>query len=202
MTKRRVYSLASFPRSGNKFAQQILHHVFGLKCRTVYPVPVHPDEIAPQWDGIEQDVIVKTHELWGGETGIYVVRDPRDVYCSYAGYQSHVEGRIVKPLELIQTTSWSEHVRSWRQPWVYPVRYEDLLLAPIPTIKAVLDKLSIESVAIGNMPNWDQLHAKRAWYYQRGIEGRWRDELTEAAIELCESKNRECMRELGYVPLS
>lgn len=194
--------LASFPRSGNKFAQQILHHVFGLKCRTVYPVPSYPDEIAPTWDGVERDVIVKTHELWSSGGGIYVVRDPRDVYCSYARYQSHLQDRVITPLELIETTSWTEHVLSWRQAGVYVVRYEDLLREPVSTIKDILHRLSIAVDVIGMLPDWDRMHSNCPWYYQRGIAGRWREELSESEIDLCETRNRECMKWLGYAATS
>ncbi len=190
--------LASFPRSGNKFAQQILHHVFGLKCRSIYRVPEYSDEIAPTWDGIEQDVIVKTHELWSSGSAICIVRDPRDVYCSYAKYLSHVKRRSVTPAELIQCTSWSEHVLSWQQPSVHVVKYEDLLRDPIAIMKAVCERLTIAVTEIGTIPMWTQLHADCPWYYQRGDSGRWRTELTKSEIALCEAKNHACMKTFGY----
>jgi hypothetical protein len=194
-----VLSLASFPRSGNKFAQQILHHVFGIKCRSVYPVPSYPDEIAPTWDRIEQDVILKTHELWSGEAGIYVVRDPRDVYCSYASYQSHIEGRAVSVKELLEITSWSDHVLSWQQPGVHLIRYEDLLQDPITAMKLTLERLHITTPVVGSMLDWDKLRTRCSWYYQRGVAGRWKDELTDKEIELCQYQNHENMKMLGYV---
>lgn len=190
--------LASFPRSGNKFAQQILHYAFGLKCRSVYPVPAYADEIAPTWDGIETDVIVKTHELWSGEVGIYVIRCPMDVYCSYAKYASQTQGRLITPEELIQSTSWSEHVLSWRQPGVHVVKYEDLLRDPIATMKAVCERLTIDVTEIGTILNWTQLHTDCHWYYQRGESGRWRTELTKNEIALCRDKNQGCMKTFGY----
>ena len=180
-----VLSLASFPRSGNKFAQQILHHMYGLKCRTIYPVPSYPDEIAPTWDGIEQNVILKTHELYSEETGIYIIRDPRDVYCSYAKYLN------VTPISLIDS-SWSEHVLSWQQPNIQIIRYEDLLIDPT----CIMPK---ETPIIGKLPYWEDLHTICPWYYQCGKSGRWKNELTKNEVDKCMSINREIMKQYGYL---
>lgn len=165
----------------------------------MYPVPPYPDEIAPTWDGIEQDVFIKTHELWSSGGGIYVVRDPRDVYCSYARYQSHIQERIVTPRELIETTSWTEHVLSWRQSGVHVVRYEDLLRDPVTTIKVVLGRLSIEASAGGTIPEWAKLHSECPWYYQAREAGRWRTESTQTEIDLCEKQNGPTMLDFGYI---
>ena len=191
--------LASFPRSGNKFAQQILHHAFGLKCRSIYSVPFYPDEIAPTWDGVETGVIIKTHEFWTDGPAIYLVRDPRDVYCSYAKYLSHIQQRVVTPKELIEGTSWSEHVCSWRHPNVVVIKYEDLLVSPIVTMAAVLAGLAIRVATVGPLPSWNHLHRDCPWYYQAGEQGRWRTELTEDEIAICEAKNRRYMEMFGYI---
>ena len=199
--------LASFPRSGNKFAQQILHHVFGLKCRSIYPVPEYPDEIAPTWNGVEANVIIKTHELWSCETGIYVVRDPRDVYCSFSRYQTHLKGRLVSAEDLISDPasfadycfSWTDHLLSWRKPGVHVLKYEDLLSDPIGAMKAALSFFAIDVLEIGTIPDWSQLNAGCHWYYQVGKAGRWKMELPQVAIDLCEQVNGKAMRELGYL---
>ena len=142
-------------------------------------------------------MIVKTHELWSGETGLYVVRDPRDVYCSYSRYMSHLKGRFVSTEELIDE-SWSKHVVSWRKPDVHVVRYEDLLSDPIVAMRDVLGRLAIDTSEVGDLPDLGNLHAGCGWYYQVGKAGRYRNELTQSAINLCESVNGPVMRELGY----
>ena len=191
--------LASFPRSGNKFAQQILHYAFGLKIRSIYPVPTYPHEISPTWDGVETGIFLKTHELWTSGPAIYLVRDPRDVYCSYAKYLSHVEQRDVTPMELIESTNWSEHVCSWQQPETHVIKYEDLLASPIETMTAVLAGLAIQVAIVGPIPSWSDLHRDCPWYYQAGERGRWRTELTKGEIAICEAKNRRYMEMVGYI---
>lgn len=191
--------LASFPRSGNKYAQQLLH-VLGNKCRTVYPVPSDIDEIAPTWDGKETGVFLKTHELRTEEqAGIYLVRNPLDVYCSYARYITHLTGKHTTPHELMLNTSWSSHVLSWDVPGVYLLRYETLLTNP-SAIQKTCESLGMSSATVNSMPDWNSLHTNCPWYYQQGRANRWKEELTLKEVQLCVARNRDTMTRFGYYP--
>ena len=126
-----------------------------------------PDERLP--------LLRKTHEVWrpgteGGEpfpadatrAAILVVRDPRDVACSYApffgvGIDAAIEamarsadvgpGRPVQGMTAQPWGSWSGHWQSWRQPDVpfpvHVVRYEDLRHDAVSALEPVFDAIGL-----------------------------------------------------------
>lgn len=148
---------------------------------------------------MEQDVFLKTHELWSEGPAIYVVRDPRDVYCSYATYESHMQNRIATVAELIQRDSWSKHVESWaNQDEVHLIKYEDLLTKPVQIMKDACSRFGVEAVEIGKLPDWNSLAAGCRWYYQQGKPGRWKTELTASEADYCLKENGESMLRFGY----
>lgn len=201
--------LASYPRSGNKMFLHALHYGLGKTCRTVYYVPDVPSEIAPRWDGIEKIDFLKTHELpkEDGIPAIYLVRDPRDVFCSYALWTQKSKtwteetSRIAEAL--IENRShgssaayggWSENVRQWRAVAKVVLRYEDCYLDPIGAMQRVLGISS----RVGDMPNFAELQQNCDWYFQRGRPGRWGD-MPEWLVRKTEELHGDMMREMGYL---
>lgn len=132
--------------------------------------------------GVRHPLLRKTHELyravpaswtWPAETAphpfpadvtraaLLVVRDPRDVACSYAPFfgldqagaveaMSHGQPNAGRPASLTGEQpwgSWSLHTRSWLAPEVpFPVhlvRYEDLHVDPVATLGPVLAAIGL-----------------------------------------------------------
>ena len=126
-----------------------------------------PDELLP--------LLRKTHEVWRPGTdgrepfpvdatraAILVVRDPRDVACSYApffgvGIDAAIDamasspdvgpGRPVQGMTAQPWGSWSGHWHSWRNPDVpfpvHVVRYEDLSHDAVAALALVLDAIGL-----------------------------------------------------------
>ncbi|MCE9519480.1 MAG: sulfotransferase domain-containing protein [Verrucomicrobia bacterium] len=134
--------LASYPRSGNKFARLILGSLFQAETATVYDRPANATaaEETPRWTGTSpnndaaiasrdfaQCVFVKTHELpqdSDRNPAICVVRDGRDCLVSYAHYvlRRFSDSRTPPSFEatlkmLIRSREhfggWSTHVSAW-----------------------------------------------------------------------------------------
>jgi hypothetical protein len=199
--------LASYPRSGNKMFLHALHYGLGMKCRTVYHVPDMPSEIAPRWDRVEVIDFLKTHELPVGKTpAIYLVRDPRDVFCSYALWtqkttkwtdettriaEGFIEGRGYRDSGAYG--GWSEHVRQWRSVATVVLRYEDCFMDPIGALQKVL---GIQE-RVGDTPSFQSLQANCGWYFQHGHPGRWND-MPDWLVRKTEDLHGTMMRELGY----
>ena len=199
--------LASYPRSGNKMFLHALHYGLGMKCRTVYHVPDMPSEIAPRWDRVEVIDFLKTHELPVGKTpAIYMVRDPRDVFCSYALWtqkttkwtdettriaEGFIEGRGYRDSGAYG--GWSEHVRQWRSVATVVLRYEDCFMDPIGALQKVL---GIQE-RVGDTPSFQSLQANCGWYFQHGHPGRWND-MPDWLVRKTEDLHGTMMRELGY----
>lgn len=203
--------LASYPRSGNKMFLHALHYGLGMKCRTVYYVPDVPSEIAPRWDRTENIDFLKTHELPDSDTplhsAIYLVRDPRDVFCSYALWTQKSTVWTEETSKIAEAFidgypfgssmaygGWSEHVRQWRSKAQAVLRYEDCYLDPIGSIQKVLGFPD----RVGDMPNFKSLQENCDWYFQRGHPGRWND-MPSWLVRKCEDKHGEAMAEMGYL---
>lgn len=196
--------LASYPRSGNTMFLHAIHYGFGLRCRTIYPVF---EGIAPKWDGAEEIDFLKTHELPSDKTpSIYLVRDPKDVFCSYALWtqkskiwteetsriaDAFIEGRPYGTS--LAYGGWSEHVKQWRSSATIVLRYEDCYLNPIKALQRVLGV----SEPVGKVPSFADLQADCDWYFQRGHPGRWAD-MPAWLVRKTEELHGEVMREVGY----
>jgi hypothetical protein len=185
-----------------------LHYGLGMKCRTVYHVPDVPTEIAPRWDRVEAVDFLKTHELPISKTpAIYLVRDPRDAFCSYALWtqrskvwtdettkiaDAFIEGRSHGCS--MSYGGWSEHVRRWRDAATFVLKYEDCYLDPIGSLQ---DLLGIKE-RVGEMPNFAVLQENCDWYFQRGHPKRWGD-MPEWLVRKTEDLHGQVMAEMGYL---
>src|SRR4029453_245635 len=91
--------LASFPRSGNIFARLVLKEVYGIASDTVYPNEAGGKlarflaETAGDQPS-DRPWFTKTHEIAAADEsspGVYLVRDGRDAYVSYAHFARHTD---------------------------------------------------------------------------------------------------------------
>lgn len=204
--------LASYPRSGNKLVQQALHHVFGQKVRSIYKVPEGEHEIAPTWDRNESDdVYVKTHHLpwYDKNPAIYIVRDPRDVVCSYARYLSRTnhafKGNSFSSIAewVIHSEEyggWSVNCQEWLKLATVVIRFEECVLDPVGVVQdAIIAVKKHKPTRQGEMPKFSDLQRGADWYFQTGKAGRWESELSTELAEMCVTKNESMMQRLGYL---
>lgn len=157
-------------------------------------------------------------------SSVYLVRDPRDVACSYARYMGRPVDEIIGYMEndthQLNThsvvtqfvTSWSLHVRSWRnkmQPLV--VRYEDLLEDTEYWFIRILEMWGIEDTGAGKavdlcrFERLQEAEAKSGFIENLGPStffgnGRsvWKDQLNAQQVERIETRHGDIMKECGY----
>jgi hypothetical protein len=166
--------VASYPRSGNRFARTLLQRCFRMEIGTLYSrhegagtrhlsevyLDNDPDRIE-EAKASDDLLFVKTHEL--AEAGddspaLYLVRDGRDAITSYArfavaqraaGFEERTFEEAAEVLMLQQDPrmgSWSANVRSWtrRAAPTAIIRFEQLTREPIGVLRAASSSLGIE----------------------------------------------------------
>lgn len=218
--------LPSYPRSGNRLARLILHSVFTANTATIYSQVGEPDKNppAPEWTGpfpdprvngvsFDECFFVKTHEMpTTGHPAIYIARDGRDAYVSYAHFvrqhfPEHVQGmsylEVLKML--VESTGhfggWTAHVQAWtsRPHPTAVIHFEDMVADPAGTMAAACAKLGIQAPAPrGRLPGFDELKAAEPVRFRRGKVGGWRDEMPAEIEELFWSLHGPTMTALGY----
>ena len=159
---------------------------------------------------------------------LYLVRDPRDVCCSYA---AHVGKTIDETIDLMEHSghtgehrdgthdfimNWSYHVETWKQATLFPVtiiRYEDLF--DRQHWRNVLAGLG---VADFEQANFDFAHEETKFeklqntesekgfreashhckFFRHGRVGKWKDILNDAQVARIEEEHGEMMEAMGY----
>jgi hypothetical protein len=218
--------LPSYPRSGNKLARLILTTLFDARSATVYEQLGEPDKNPPieTWQGpwpelrpervpFRECIFMKTHELpQSDHPAIYIVRDGRDAYVSYAHFvlqhfADHVVGMSYLDVlqMLIRSTDHfgglSQHVRAWTQRTAKTsvIRFEQMVADPSGSMAAACAWLSIPPPQpTGRLPGFDELKAHEPAQFRRGKVGGWRDEMPPHVEELFWSIHGETMNYLGY----
>lgn len=157
--------VASYPRSGNTWLRFLLHELLTGKTADFSMInDIHsPCADFPHFHETPiiaplQGRIIKTHEPFRKEysRAIYLVRDPRDVAVSEYHYM-HSRGLINEPfIEFIDQFThgvlngygaWHKHVTSWINAPISDlliIRYEDLKLSSLDTLKRLAIFLEIE----------------------------------------------------------
>ena len=160
--------LASYPRSGNTLTRMILNECFGIKSTSVYleenlALPtdqwladrigywgdLHLIDSSPEW------VAVKTHGLPTDDApAIYIIRDGRAAFVSYAQWLAASAGARPAYPELIRGDvwpgSWTDHFHAWNaavRKHTLLLRYEDLTLRQNETIATIGRFLDIQQKA-------------------------------------------------------
>ena len=145
------------------------------------------------------------------DRAIEVMNDPDFAFCSR-------EDRIYNQLRQ-RLLTWSGHVRSWTEQQDVPVvvlRYEDMLSNPLVTFKKAIDFMglscSIEEVEAAleqctfeklkeqeHEKGFHEKALRSPVFFRKGRAGNWKEELTQAQVNLITSHHGEIMRKFGYL---
>jgi hypothetical protein len=216
--------VASFPRSGNSFFRGVLKSLHGVGSYTVYP----NESLSPTWSGplpppatalnearLQDLIFIKTHELSGAHDrspALYVVRDGRDAYVSYAhfamlrdlgGYVGMSYADVLRML--IESRDhfggWSEHVNAWtrRTAPTAVLRYEDLLADPAAATANVCSQLGLVlPPPSGRLPTSEEFKSAGPLVFRTGRMGTWKEEMPAELEDLFWSLHGGTMALLGY----
>lgn len=138
---------------------------------------------------------------------IYIVRDPRDIYGSWA--------RRMKASSKSESLDnflcrWGVSVWTWRQftarnPNSMTVRYEDLLRYPQQTLAMICAFLDIPYEEVLEKPTKDghlwegnSMHSDKFQGISTAPIGRWHDSLNASQVEMIEGCLGGAMQSLGY----
>lgn len=146
--------------------------------------------------------------VWDDVRYLVLVRDPRDVLCSWRAHakRQHVADTFPELLELTaetQAKSWYAIYRGFHDelPNALTLRYEDLRLEPEKHIRAILEYLDLAwtDATAHALAHNDSFKTHGTSKTLEASSGRWQRELSDEDREVLE---RECgflMREFGYV---
>ena len=227
--------VASYPRSGNTLVRSILWNCFGLRSVSRYEEPdtlLSSREIAnmvgahPPLDGragframVDQQGIVphKVHDISAATddmAAIYVIRDGREVMCSYLDYeQRRVKDGIVTMEEVIRGQvafgGWSDHIRVWNpfdRPKTLFLRYEELISdgrhGLLPThfetcVKRIGAFIGIKPLK-KSIPPFEAYKSALPGFFRSGTNTTWRELLTGRMLNLFYELHGDMMAALGY----
>ncbi len=135
--------------------------------------------------------------MFGDMKEIVLVRDPRDMVCSYRAFWGHQPAQAVSLIRS-QFLELAERLRC-ADPGSLLVRYEDLILDPDETLGRIWEFLGIEPVAL------KQPDTEAAIFSSHGTSvspresiGRWQKELTNDEKTLCEQCFSAFLPNFGY----
>ena len=217
--------LASYPRSGNTLARQVLRQVFGLESYSQYNDPRdigERPEVAAAVGHVRFEaqlpeflasaratagpVVVKTHHPPQDDgAAIYVVRDGRAAVVSFYHLLHDLRGRADMTIERVidgdtPFGSWSGHLDSWLpldRPRTLLVRFEDLLAKPAAAVDAIATVLGVAPQ--GPWRNEaDRLHGLFPEFFRGGSDARNIGELSAPQAALFWERHAGWMERLGY----
>lgn len=217
--------LASYPRSGNTLARQVLRQVFGLESYSQYNDPKDigerpevaaavghvrfetpwPEFIAAA-HATAEPVVVKTHHPPQDDApAIYVVRDGRAAVVSFYHLLHDLRRREDVTIERVidgatPFGSWSGHLDAWRpldRPRTLLVRFEDLLAKPAEAVAAIAGVLGVAPQ--GPWRNEaDRLHGLFPEFFRGGDDARNIGELSASQEAAFWERHGGWMERLGY----
>jgi hypothetical protein len=167
---------------------------------------------------------------------IYFIRNPLDVLVSFAHHSAKSIDKMVKIMnnsdfafcerdDMLQNQlrqqigSWSDHVKSWTEQTIIPVkvlRYEDMVLDTFNTFKAAVQFLKINkndqqiNAAIQKSDfkiltqqekenGFKEKLIKSESFFRKGQIGDWQNALNKMQCDEIIEKNREIMKKFGYL---
>lgn len=219
--------LASFPRSGNTFARNILYHVYGLPSSEFHrQTEFEVDE------GYERFPIVKTHLLPGQVRPadlkipvVYLLRDGRDAITSVA---HHTQDMVLPGTDFLQNMSeaiiaaegshfggWSVNVLQWIKRADVVIRYEDLIADPKGQMERLRTIMDLPEPDWAKLPTFLKLKQEKNPYgvragavekeeevaqkfFRKGKAGGWKEEMPPDLEALFWSCHGEVMEKTGY----
>lgn len=137
---------------------------------------------------------------------LYVVRDPRDTYVSYARKRADISAPITAERFV---PHWARSVATWKRhesdPRTMMIRYEDLLREPRATLERVCRWLHIDFDEVLLRPTkfgvpWvgNSYHGDRFEQISTAPIGRWKDNLSADELAVIEGFLGKEMQILGY----
>lgn len=217
--------VASYPRSGNTLVRSILWNCFGLRSNSRYTEDgtlLSSREISNMVGSVLADTVHevkaliakqgmlphKTHDISASEQdmpAIYIIRDGREVVCSYLGYeQRRVKDGVVTMEEVIRGQvefgSWSDHISAWNpfdRPKTLLLRYEDLTMDVghcVERIGAFLGMAPIKK----SIPSFEAYRSALPGFFRSGTNQTWRELLTGRDLQLFYELHGDMMAALGY----
>lgn len=200
------------------FRNAVLMHLIAARRKSPLLMKTHNSNISVD------DFRLIPPELTLG--AVYLVRDPRDVVCSFARHLNQTINQTIALLEEDQAilatesrpvpswlTSWSRHVDSWDRPQALRVRYEDLkedtegwftkILEHIgETVDAERVRAAVKMCALTRLREQEDKYG----FIERGKQERffgggkgWQNELTTKQANRIEEDHGEMMSHMGYL---
>jgi hypothetical protein len=217
--------LASYPRSGNTLARQMLRQAFDCESYSQYNDPLdiggRPEvaaavghrSYAGPWQAFLEEArtsvhlhLIKTHHAPQDDApAIYLVRDGRSAAVSFYHLLRDVRGREDVTLEQViegrtPFGSWGSHLDAWQpldRPRTLLLRFEDLTDRPQQAIAALAAFLDRRPVA-----EWrnDLEHLQDLFpgFFRAGSDTANLAEMDDACRTLFESRHGPWLRRLGY----
>lgn len=168
--------------------------------------------------------VYKRHDLPDNYAGprIVVIRDGRDVLCSFAHHNvvhehiiadptnQEIFARQEPPLRLVNEAAWkivNDPNAQWGRLVDYAlkhpntkavVRYEAMKVDPVGTARDALRKLDYHVDVCREALTWDQLHEHAPHFFRRGRPGGWR-ELDPEVVKAFVAKNGDTLQRLKYI---
>jgi hypothetical protein len=159
------------------------------------------------------------YELYPNAKEIFLVRDFRDMLCSSLSFNKKLGtdgfGLSANQPEddMVRVTQFRAQclLATWqrRSPQAHLVRYEDLVLNPIPTLQAVFNYLNlehnptmIESFLEKSLEDNATLRDHQTATHPKNSIGRWQYDLSHSLKALCQQELVEELKAFGYTELA
>ncbi|OQW92123.1 MAG: hypothetical protein BWK79_15340 [Beggiatoa sp. IS2] len=159
------------------------------------------------------------YELYPQTKEIFLVRDFRDMLCSSLSFNKKLGtdgfGLSAHQLEddMVRVTQFRAQclLMTWqrRSQQAYLVRYEDLVLNPIPTLQGIFDYLHLEhnpsmidSFLEKSLEDNSTLRNHQTTSHPKNSIGRWQHDLSHSLKELCQQELAEELKAFGYTELA
>lgn len=236
-TKDEDVFIAGFPKSGNTWMQNLITGLI-LDCNSERITPQLVSEFVPDehakkyYKRIYPIMVFKTHNLPNKryKKVIHLIRDGRDAMISYHKMEINrnknykyslkemiVEGKGVFPVK------WHIHTRMWTEnPFnsdIITIKYEDLLMEPLPSLQKICDFLKIEMndkrmmeiydanniIKLRNKVSnygWDYdyvyTNKKSDSFFRKGTSGNYKEELDSLLLEYFVQESKDELELYGY----
>lgn len=211
--------LASFPRSGNTFARNVLFDVYGLESTEVN------QKVFRHSSTYQEFPVVKTHLLPADmehideeDIVIYLVRDGRDALVSIAHHRSN----IVEPGSDVQENlrlaveaqkgsyfgGWDRNAAEWVSRADLVIRFEDLIKDPVAEIEKLRRiKPDLPTPDLSSIPTFESQKKgdskygpprKKGLFFRKGEVGDWKNTMNDEVEKIFWDKCGDVMMLLGY----
>ena len=163
-------------------------------------------ETGGRFDFGSAPVLLKTHEPPHEGPAIYLIRDGREVcvsfwhYCNQLGLHRGITLRQIVEGKT-RFGSWSAHVESWQplqRPQTLLLQYEQMVSDPPVVVEKLSSFLKIPS-ASKQIPSFSQMREIDATFFRAGTNQTWKQEMSEAELEIFWQLHGETMAQYGYV---